>query len=229
MDGEYSLPAKIRLARTALRPGFRLIFRALSRVIITGDENVPRSGAYLVALNHVSLYEAPLVCAFWPVPLEAMGAAEIWDRPGQGTLARLYGGIPVHRGQYDRRLLDTALTVLRSGYPLVLAPEGERSHTPGMQPAHTGIAYLIEKAQVPVIPVGIVGSTEDFLERALNRERPTIEMHIGKPLIFPPNEMRGAKRRDFRQQTTDRVMQEIAALLPPEYRGVYALYDDNHG
>jgi 1-acyl-sn-glycerol-3-phosphate acyltransferase len=224
MASEYHLPVNVRLARAILRPGFRLIFHALSRVSVTGRENVPPRGAYLVAINHVSLFEAPLVCAFWPKPLEALGAAEVWDRPGQGLLARLYGGIPVHRGQYDRQMLDTALTILNSGYPLVLAPEGERSHTPGMQPAHNGIAYLIEKSQIPVVPVGIVGSTDDFLERALNRERPSIEMHIGRPIIIPSSDARGAERRKTRQQHTDWVMTEIAALLPPEYRGYYLDY-----
>ena len=229
MSGVYHMPVRIRLNRTVLRPVFRLIFHVLSRVVITGKENVPPRGAYLVALNHVSLFEAPLICAFWPVALEALGAAEIWDRPGQGTLVRLYGGIPVHRGQYDRQLLEIALSVLLSGYPLVIAPEGERSHRAGMQPAHTGIAYLVEKAQVPVVPVGIVGSTDDFLERALNRERPTIEMHIGNPLVFPASDARGAERRQYRQHITDEIMLAIAALLPPEYKGYYLDYVRDDG
>ena len=222
MPPEYQLPRKVRLARPILRSTFRLVFHAISRVIITGKENVPPKGAYLIALNHVSLFEAPFVCSFWPVPPEALGAVEIWERPGQGTLARWYGGIPVHRGQYDRQLIETALAVLRSGYPLMIAPEGGRSHTPGMQPAHPGIAFLIEKAQVPVIPVGIVGSTDDFLQRALHGERPTIEMRISRPFVFPPVDGRRAERRNLRQENTERVMKEIAALLPEEYRGYYS-------
>jgi len=224
MASDYHLPIKVQLARAILRPSFRLVFHALSRVTITGRENVPPCGAYLVAINHVSLFEPPLVCAFWPVALEVLGAAEVWERPGQGLLARLYGGIPVHRGQYDRQMLENAISILCSGYPLLLAPEGERSHKPGMQPAHNGIAYLIEKSQLPVVPVGVVGSTDDFLERALNRERPSIEMHIGSAIIFPPSDERGAARRKSRQRNTDRVMTEIANLLPSAYRGYYSNY-----
>jgi 1-acyl-sn-glycerol-3-phosphate acyltransferase len=164
MAATYHVPPKVQLARSVLRPLFRLIFYVLGQVKITGKENVPSHEAYLVAVNHVSLFEAPYICAFWPKTLEALGAAEIWERTGQSTLARLYGGIPVHRGQYDRHLIETSLAVLRSGYPLALAPEGERSHTPDMQRTQIGIAYLMEKAQVPVVPVGIVGSTEDFLD-----------------------------------------------------------------
>ena len=229
MASEYYLPAGIRLARSILRPTFRLIFHALSRVKISGKKNVPPKGAYLIAFNHVSLFEPPLICAFWPVAPEAIGAAEIWGRPGQSLLARLYGAIPVHRDQLDRQLIETALNVLRSGYPLVIAPEGERSHIPGMRPAHRGVAYLMDKAGVPVVPVGVVGNTEDFLDRALHGERPLIEMRIGSPLIFPSAKTPGMSHRDARKQNTDAVMTRIAALLPPEYRGVYSSPIEENG
>jgi 1-acyl-sn-glycerol-3-phosphate acyltransferase len=141
----YNVPARIRLARKILRLCFRGVFHVLSPVHIQGLENVPSSGAYLIAINHVSLYEAPFIVSFWPVAPEAAGAADIWQRKGQSTLVRLYGGIPVHRGEYDRQLLETMLEVLRSGRPLLLAPEGGRSHVPGMKRGMPGVAYLVEK------------------------------------------------------------------------------------
>lgn len=224
MVDAYSVPTRIHLARRILRPIFRLVFHVLSRVKITGLENVPKSGAYLIAFNHVSIIDPPLVTAFWPIAPEVMGAAEVWQRPGQSLLARWYGGIPVHRDQYDRQLINTALAVLRSGYPLVIAPEGERSHTPGMQPAHRGVAFLMSKANVPVIPVGVVGGTEDFLDRALKGLRPEIEMRIGKPIVFSSADQQLIGHREARQQNTDAVMTQIAALLPPAYRGYYSNY-----
>ena len=224
MAEAYYVPTRVRLTRSLLRSTFRLIFHALSRVKITGKKNVPPTGAYLIAFNHVSLFEPPLICAFWPVAPEAMGAVEIWGRPLQSLLARWYGGIPVHRNQFDRQLIETTLNVLRSGYPLVIAPEGERSHTPGMQPAQRGVAYLMDKARVPVVPVGVVGNSEDFLDRALHGERPLIEMRIGRPLIFSSADTLAMSRRAARQHNTDAVMTQIAALLPPDYRGVYSSY-----
>jgi 1-acyl-sn-glycerol-3-phosphate acyltransferase len=224
MVDAYSVPTRIHLARRILRPIFRLVFHALSRVRITGLENVPTRGAYLIAFNHVSIIDPPLVTAFWPVAPEVMGAVEVWGRPFQSLLARWYGGIPVHRDQYDRQLVDTALSVLRSGYPLVIAPEGERSHTPGMQPAHRGVAFLMNKANVPVIPVGVVGGTEDFLDRALKGQRPEIEMRIGQPIVFSSADKGLISHREARQQNTDAVMTQIAALLPPAYRGYYSSY-----
>jgi 1-acyl-sn-glycerol-3-phosphate acyltransferase len=198
------------------------LFHILSRVQISGLGNVPAQGAYLIAINHVSLYEAPLVVAFWPTSPEIAGAADVWDRPGQAFLARAYGGIPIHREVYDRRVIDITLSVLRSGYPLLIAPEGGRSHQPGMRRAKPGVAYLMDKARVPVVPVGVVGSTNDFLRRALRAERPLIGMRVGPPLRLPPVKGRGKERRAALQENADIVMEHIAALLPADYRGVYA-------
>ncbi len=222
MSAAYQPPLYVRAFRPPLRALFRGVFHILSRVKVCGLENVPKEGAYIIAINHISLFEAPFVTAFWPVPFEIAGAADVWDRPGQGLLARLYGGIPIRRGQYDRRMFDCTLSVLRAGRPLLMAPEGGRSHEPGMRRAKPGVAYLLDKAQVPVVPVGVVGSTDDFLERALQGQRPAIEMSIGPPVDLPPVMGRGKARRQARQVNADLVMAKIAALLPPEYRGVYA-------
>ncbi len=221
MQRGYWLPAGVRLRRGLLRPIFRLLFHILSRVQISGMENIPRSGAYLVAVNHVSIYDPPFVLAFWPQAIEAVGAVDLWQRRGQAFLVRWYGTIPVHRGEYDRRLMETVQAALSSGRPLMIMPEGGRSHVPGMRRAHAGIAYIVEKNRVPVVPVGVVGTTDDFIKRALRGERPLLQMNIGRPLELPPIEGKGAARRAARQRNADLVMEHIAALLPPEYRGVY--------
>lgn len=214
-----------RLLRPGLRAILRVILRAIfhliSRVTITGLENVPKSGAYLIAINHISLYEAPFVVSFWPSAPEVAGAADVWQRPGQSLLARGYGGIKIHRGEYDRQMIEATLNVLHSGRPLLIAPEGGRSHTPGMRRARPGVAYLMDKARIPVIPVGVVGSTDDFLSRGLRGQRPHIEMRVGPPVELPPISGRGEARRLARQKNADQVMLAIAALLPPDYRGVY--------
>ena len=106
--------------------------------------------------------------------------------------------------------------------PLVIAPEGGRSHVPAMKRAMPGIGYIVEHAQVPVVPVGIMGTTGDFWQRAKRGLRPKLEMHIGKPIHFPPMTEKGNERREARQRNADLVMRYIAGLLPKEYHGVYA-------
>jgi 1-acyl-sn-glycerol-3-phosphate acyltransferase len=218
---DYHVPLYKRIFRFFLRPFFRLLFTLFSQVKIHGLENVPAKRAYLIAMNHVSLFEAPFILAFWPVAPEAAGAVDIWSRPGQSMLARLYGGIPVHRGEYDRKLIDQMLSALKSGRPLVIAPEGRRSHTPGMRRALPGAAFIIDQAGTPVLPVGIYGATDDFLSLALRGKRPRIEMRIGSPLFLQPIQGRGEAKRIQRQANADQIMFHIAELLPPEYRGVY--------
>lgn len=223
---EYKVPFLTRLFRFWLRPAFRALFRILSTVTITGLENIPSQGAYLIAINHVSLFEPPFILAFWPVAVEAAGAVDIWERRGQATLARLYGGIQVHRGLVDRKLLNSMQAALRSGRALLIAPEGGRTHTPGLRRGLPGLAYVIDKVQAPVVPVGIVGATDDFLKRVFQGERPALEMRIGPALHLPPITGKGEDRRAALQSNVDLVMYSIAALLPVEYRGVYAGYID---
>ena len=75
---------------------------------------------------------------------------------------------------------------------------------------------------MPVVPVGIVGTTEDFWHRATHGDRPSLEMNIGKPINLPEITVKGKARQEARQEHADLVMNHLAGLLPEEYRGVYA-------
>ena len=218
----YHVPLRFKIIRPPLKTLFRGIFHVLSRVKITGEENVPYGKAYVAAMNHVSIFDPPLAAAFWPEELEIIGAIDVFGKPGQGQLLKLYGVIPVHRGDYDRSLFTRLISILNSGRPLLIAPEGARSHDPAMRRAKPGIAYLVEKTGAPVLPVGIIGTTEDFWQRAKRGEKPLLEMHIGQPITLPPITAKGAQKHEARQQNTDLVMSHLAGMLPEEYRGVYA-------
>jgi 1-acyl-sn-glycerol-3-phosphate acyltransferase len=218
---KYRVPLRFRLMRPVLRTVFRGIFRVLAPVKISGREHVPSGGPYVVAMNHVSIFDPPFAASYWPEALEIIGASDVFEKPGQGQLLRLYGVKPVHRGDYDRVLLEWVVRVIKSGRPLLIAPEGGRSHVTAMRRAKSGISYIIEATQALVVPVGLVGTTDDFWQRATRGERPQLEMRIGKPIQLPAVE-RGADRHEARQRNADLVMNHIAGLLPEEYRGVYA-------
>ena len=222
MPETYHVPFRYRLSRPALKAVFRLIFHILGRVKVTGMENVPYGKPYVVAMNHISIYDPPLIAAFWPEVLEIIGASDVFYKPGQGQLLKLYGVMPVHRGEYDRAVLQRVVSMIRAGYPLLIAPEGGRSHVPALRRAYPGIAYIIEGTGAPVVPVGLVGTTEDFWQRSKRGERPHLEIRIGTPITLPSISEKGAARREARQRNADLVMQHLAGLLPEEYRGVYA-------
>jgi 1-acyl-sn-glycerol-3-phosphate acyltransferase len=222
MSDGYRLPLRFRIIRPILKVVFRGIFRVLGKVTVSGEENIPYGKPYVVAINHVSIFDPPLAAAFWPEQLEIIGAIDVFGKPGQGQLLKAYGVIPVHRGDYDRALLIRIIRILESGYPLLIAPEGGRSHVTAMKRAKPGIAYIVEKTHVPVVPLGLVGTTGDFWQRARRGERPPLEMRIGRPLHLPEVSSKDADKHGRRQQNADLVMRHIAGLLPLEYRGVYA-------
>lgn len=193
MSNIYHVPLRFRISRPILKTVFRFIFRVLSRVTILGRENVPYGKRYVVAMNHVSIFDPPLIGAFWPEQLEIIGASDVFDKPGQGQILKAYGVIPVHRGDYDRALFMKIISVIKAGYPLLIAPEGGRSHVPAMRRAMPGIAYIVEQTRVPVVPVGLVGTTEDYWQRAIRGQRPALEIRIGKPIALPEITAKGAE------------------------------------
>ena len=227
MTSDYSVPVINRFFRWSFRPVFRLLFHILCTIKITGLENIPASGSYLVTINHISIYEPPFILAFWPRPLEAVGAVEIWSRSGQSILARMYGGIQVHRGQFDRQLIDQMISAVNANYPLLIAPEGGRTHTLGMRRGLPGAAYVAYKTNLNILPVGITGTSDDLFPRifaGLLRRKPRVclEMTIGKPIRLPEISGRGEARRQALQENADRIMVHIGALLPEAYHGEYA-------
>lgn len=218
----YRVPFHVKLNRVFLRFGIRTIFQVMGKVKIIGRENVPLGKPYVAAMNHISIFDPPLLLCFWPETAEVIGAADVFNKKGQGPLLSMYGVVPVHRGEYDRSLLEKVIAILKTGLPLVMAPEGGRSHEPAMKRALPGLGYIIEHAQVPVVPVGLVGTTDDFWQRASQGGKPQLEMRIGKPIHFSAVNEKGLERREARQRNADLVMRYIAGLLPEEYHGVYA-------
>ncbi|MBN2044860.1 MAG: 1-acyl-sn-glycerol-3-phosphate acyltransferase [Anaerolineales bacterium] len=210
------------LKRRVLRMVIQVIFKLLFKVKISGLEHVPVGEAYVIASNHVSHYEPPLLMSFWPEIPEALAGHDVWDRRYTGIFPRIFGAIPVRRGEYDRQVIETTINVLTSGRPVLIAPEGGRSNTPGMRRAKPGIAYLIDRAKVPVLPVAILGTRNDSLNQALKFKRPVLEMRIGEPFIIPEIGGKGEERREARQRWADEIMLRIASMLPEEYHGVYA-------
>jgi 1-acyl-sn-glycerol-3-phosphate acyltransferase len=226
MSESYQVPIINQINRRIMRVMFRAVFNLLGDVQLKGLENIPEDNRYVIAINHISLLEVPFMAAFWPVILEMIGAADLWKRPGQSIIVRLYRGIQVNREQFDRKVFQTAEQVLAAGKPLLIAPEGGRSHTTAMNRGKPGVAYIIDKTEVPVLPVGILGSTEDFISRGLKWEKPPLHMIVGEPFQLPKLTGRGEERRNMRQTNADLIMAHIAALLPPEYHGFYSNFQE---
>lgn len=225
MDDQYRVPLKTQISRRFMRVFFRGLFHVLGKVELYGMEKIPADNKYVVAFNHVSMVEVPFIGAFWPTILEIIGATVVWDRPVHAMVAKGWGGIQVYREGFDREVFRKVIQSFESGRPLMISPEGTRSRTPGMQRGKSGIAYIVDKVQVPVIPVAVVGNTYDFLKEGIRGKRPVIQMIVGDLIDFPPLTGRGEEKRKNRQHNTDIIMARIAELLPEDYRGVYSEYE----
>ena len=225
MEDQYIVPLHIRINRRFLRLFFRGLFHLLGKVELYGMDKIPKHNKYVIAFNHVSLVEIPFIGAFWPKIVEIIGATVVWGRPGVAIVARMWEGIQVKRTKFDREVFRKVKMVIDAGFPLMISPEGTRSHTPGLARGKPGVAYIIDKAKVPVLPVAVVGNTIDFLSQGIRGKRPTIQMFVGDLINMPLLAGRGEERRDMRQRNTDIIMARIAEMLPESYRGVYSDYE----
>jgi 1-acyl-sn-glycerol-3-phosphate acyltransferase len=200
---------------------WRLI-RAVVRVIVaifldmhvTGRQNVPETGPVIIASNHLSWTDIPLIPAFLKRRVVYMAKEESFMGKA-GWLVRFFGAFPVKRGEADRQSLRTSEEQLKAGRILGIFPEGTRSKIHTLGQAHAGMGMIALRSGAPVIPVAVYGT-----EKSLKKFRPRITIIFGEPMVLTP---KGKKiTREDIDQSTEQVMLRISSMLPPEYRGVYA-------
>ena len=151
--------------------------------------------------------------------LSGWAAEKYRYNPVWGTILRMGSGIFIQRGQVDRDALAGAIAWLKQGKVFGIAPEGTRSKTGGLARGKSGVAYLAQQSGAPILPMAHFG-TEKVLRTWLRLRRPEVIVRMGPLFTLPPLPA-GDRSAGLRQQA-DLVMCHIGALLPPEYRGVYA-------
>jgi 1-acyl-sn-glycerol-3-phosphate acyltransferase len=132
--------------------------RVYTRTRITGRENVPRHGPFVLAPVHRSYIDTPIAACVTRRRMRFMAKDTMWRRRWVGWLLTSVGGFPVTRGTSDREALRRCQELLAAGEPVVIFPEGERKSGPVVQPLFDGAAFVAARARVPIIPVGIAGS-----------------------------------------------------------------------
>ena len=158
------------------------VFKAASRYEVLGKENIPRTGPAILAPNHRSYIDIPLVSLTTRRVVHFMGKAEIWDRKLGGWISTAFGGFPVKRGMRDRAALATALFLLRRGELVCLFPEGTRLDGPEVGELQQGVAYLAEKSGAPIVPIGIWGADRLLDRRGRLHLFKKVRIKIGEPL-----------------------------------------------
>jgi 1-acyl-sn-glycerol-3-phosphate acyltransferase len=209
-------------------PAYRVVngsIKGLIRILCRVDDaqlaRVPERGPLILVANHVNFLEVPLLYTHvQPRPVTGLVKAETLNNPFLGPLLfKLWKGIPIQRGQVDMTALSQALQALEAGQILTVAPEGTRSGHGRLQQGHPGTAFLALRSGAPVLPMATHGG-ERFWHNLHRLQRTDFYIVVGQPFHL---DTRGSKvTQHVRQQMTNEIMYQIAALLPPAYRGVYS-------
>jgi len=198
-----------------------IVFKTIARIQITGMENVPTSGGYVVASNHVGRLDAPLVYFLLDRTDITLLVAEKYQKVAFFRWAvRQLDSVFIDRFNPDIHALRIALTRLKSGGVLVLAPEGTRSKSGQLNEARSGTSYLATKIGAPIVPVGLTG-TEDsvVVSRLKHFRRLDLTINIGKPFTLP--RLPVGEREAALERYTEEIMCRIAVLLPDDHHGFY--------
>lgn len=197
-----------------------LLIRVLTKRTVEGLQNFPQKGPALVVVNHLGDADGLLLVSALPVSLDALGKIELYDYPIVGKLLEWYGTIWLHRGRPDRRAIKAALDGFAEGRFILIAPEGRFSLTGGLEEGQQGAAFLAIKADVPIVPVVVIGTENAHIYGHLKRlQRPTVTLRVGQPFRLRPQ----ADRRETVRKGTDQIMEALASLLPEAYRGSYRI------
>ena len=195
----------------------RAVLMLASSRDIQGRENVPRKGPLIVASNHLSNGDPPVLTVAIPRRIAWMTKAEWFKTPIIGPMLRWGGMIPVRRFEADLQALRRAQHVLRDGGVLAMFPEGTRGGDKGLRAGEPGTALIALRTGTPIVPIAIWGTEHAKLPRDIFR-RTRVHIRFGAPF-----RLEAPKRftRDDVARGTETIMREIAALLPERYRGVY--------
>jgi 1-acyl-sn-glycerol-3-phosphate acyltransferase len=208
------------LLRWVVAGFLRTLTGLMFRVDAVELARVPRDGPLIIVTNHAHIPEIPtLFTRLLPRKVHGMALAErVLDKGIVGGILRLFGTIPVWRGEADLNALRTGIQVLKAGDMLLLDPEGTRSHNGCLQKGRPGAILMALHSGAPILAVVHYGS-ENYPENLKHLRRTDLHYVVGKPFRVDPG---GQRVTNFiRQQMIAEVMCQMAGLLPPQYRGPY--------
>jgi 1-acyl-sn-glycerol-3-phosphate acyltransferase len=200
----------------------RMFLTAIAHVEVANIEKMPATGAYIAVSNHLGRLDALLPYRFSNrTDLTMLIAEKYYGNPIFRFLGKQLDGVFIDRFNADVGALRAAFSRLKRGDMLVMAPEGTRSATEGLIEGKPGTGYLAAKAGVPIVPVGISGTEDRLVNQQLRHlRRVQIKAWIGDSFTLPPFDPKN--REAAVQHATDEIMCQIAALIPPHNRGIYA-------
>lgn len=189
-------------------PIVRFFLRLFFRLHVSGLENLP-AGGVIVAPNHVSNFDPPVIGCALPRRIHFMAKEELFKTPIFRWIITNLCAFPVRRGTADRGAIRNTLSLLAAGEIVGIFPEGTRSKTGQLGKPEAGLAMIAAKAAVPVVPTAVFGTNKVFSDGHI---LPQIRVVFGAPLYINP----GRNDKEALEEFNAAVMQAISRLLAAE-------------
>ena len=198
---------------------FRVIFTLYFRCRYFNTERVPRKGGVILAANHASYLDPPLVGSGLPRVINYLARESLFRSPVVGAVLRSWQTVPVDRDGGSGRGLKEILDRLALGGAIILFPEGTRTPDGKLQPARSGIGLSVIKSQAPVIPVRVFGTFEAYGRKSKFPLPRQVIVKYGQPLDFAKQRLEAQtcsrqRIKEIYQEVANEIMGEIAKLEP---------------
>ena len=177
--------------------GLWLLFRLLGKIFFRfrteGEQSFPKVGGVIVAANHASYLDIPLLGCAIRRRVVFLGRASLFPNRIFGWILQRLGWIPLKTHRLDRKAFGVALDHLKAGTPVVIFPEGTRTEDGHLQQGRLGIGYLVEESQCQVIPAFISGTFKVLPIRAKWPRLFPVSVSFGKSIDFTKNDVTNKK------------------------------------
>jgi 1-acyl-sn-glycerol-3-phosphate acyltransferase len=198
---------------------FRLMYATYFRWRVFGAENVPLQGGVILASNHASYLDPPLVGSGLKRDINYLARESLFRFPVMGTVLRSWNSVPVDREGGGAKGLKTILDRLLAGGGIILFPEGTRTKDGNLLPARSGIGLTVIKSTAPVVPVRVFGTYEAYGRHHKFPRPHRVAVKYGKPMNFEALRAEAktcdkARLKAIYQQVADEIMAAIARLKP---------------
>ena len=198
---------------------FRMMYAGYFRWRVFNAERVPLKGGVIIASNHASFLDPPLVGSGLKRDINYLARESLFRYPGIGALLRSWNAVPVDRDGGGAKGLKIILNRLLDGNGIILFPEGTRTLDGKLQPAQSGLGLIVIKSTAPVVPVRVFGTFEAYGKNHKFPRPHRVMVKYGQPMNFEKLRAEAQtcdkmRLKEIYQQVADEIMAAIAKLEP---------------